>query len=66
MSKEFIEVPVHLNKETAQHIYDLVETGYYIDESEVCNEILRKAFCEDINQRMHEIRQKRKKEVPEQ
>lgn len=66
MSKKLIEIPIRLNGETAQYIYDLVETGFYVDESEVCNEILRKAFREEINQRVDEIRQKRKEEVPEQ
>jgi len=66
MSKKLIEIPVLLNTENAQYIYDLVETGFYADESEVCNEILRKAFREDINQRVYEIRDKRKMEVPEQ
>lgn len=59
-------MPVRLNMEIAQYIYDLVDTGFYIDESEVCNEILRTAFREEINQRVHEIRQERKEEVPEQ
>lgn len=66
MSKKVIELKLNLNGELAQYIYDLVETGFYVDESEVCNEILRKAFCEDINKRVNEIREKRKKEVPEQ
>lgn len=66
MNKELTEISVRLNSETAQTIYDLVATGFYVDESEVCNEILRKAFREEINQRVREIREKRKKEVPEQ